>query len=265
MDPPTKEELNRCIIKMQRYKAAGPDDLSPALFKDGGELLIDHLQKVYRLVWDTEAVPASWGAATIVPLYKKGRRDDCSNHRGVSLTPVVTRILGALLVNRLRESRELQIREQQAGFRPGRGCIDQIFTLRRILEHRSVFRRPTVSIFLDFKGAFDSVDRKALFETLLRKGVPLKYVNILRSLYAQSVGNVRAYNELSETFYTNSGVRQGCTASPFLFNFVIDVIMESALEGLDDVGIDIGEGRKLADLEYADDIVLLFQDLNRAQ
>ena len=94
----------------------------------------------------------------------------------------------------------------------------------------------------------------------MRKGVPLKYVNILRSLYAQSLGNVRVYNELSETFRTNSGVRQGCTASPFLFNFVIDVILEHALRGIEDLGVDIGGGHEITDLDYAYDIVILFEN-----
>uniref|UniRef100_A0AA85KHM2 Reverse transcriptase domain-containing protein n=1 Tax=Trichobilharzia regenti TaxID=157069 RepID=A0AA85KHM2_TRIRE len=63
-------------------------------------------------------------------------------------------------MHRLSRTREEQTRENQAGFRPGRGCIDHIFTLRQIQEHRHTFRRPTIVIFLDLKVAFDSVDRK---------------------------------------------------------------------------------------------------------
>ena len=88
---------------------------------------------------------------------------------------------------------ETNIREQQAGFRPGRGCIDQIFTLRRVLEQRPIYQRPTISIYLDLKGALDSVDRTTLFSVLERKGMSLKYVNILRALYAHTTGNVRVY------------------------------------------------------------------------
>ena len=108
MDPPNKEELGSFIRKMKRNKAAGPDDLSPALFKDAGNRFLDHLEKLFKIVWDTESVPASWGLSSIVPIYKKGCRNDFSNHRGVSLTPVVARILGSVLVSRLREVRESQ-------------------------------------------------------------------------------------------------------------------------------------------------------------
>ncbi|KER29169.1 hypothetical protein T265_04173 [Opisthorchis viverrini] len=61
---------------------------------------------------------------------------------------------------------------QQAGFRPGRGCIDQIFTLRQVLEQRHTYKRPTILVFLDFRGAFDSVDRSVLLETLAHQGMP---------------------------------------------------------------------------------------------
>ncbi|WP_353839211.1 reverse transcriptase domain-containing protein [Acinetobacter baumannii] len=55
-----------------------------------------------------------------------------------------------------------------------------------------------------------------------------------------------------------SGVRQGCPLSPFLFNFVIDEIMEECLKGTTESGVQVLPGDKLVDLDYADDIVLLF-------
>ncbi|CAH8600719.1 unnamed protein product [Schistosoma mattheei] len=51
--------------------------------------------------------------------------------------------------------------------------------------------------------------------------------------------------------------RQGCPISPFLFNFAIDDILETALMGVSNGGVDLLPGERLLDLEYADDIVLL--------
>ena len=58
-----------------------------------------------------------------------------------------------------------------------------MITGNQVLEQHHVYQRPTISISLDLEGAFDSVDRTTLFSILERKGVPLKYVNILRALY----------------------------------------------------------------------------------
>ena len=135
------------------------------------------------------------------------------------MTPVVTRLLASIILNRQLKKHETTTHEQQAGFRPGRGCFDHIFTLRQVLEQRHLYKQATISVFLDFEGAFDSVDRQVLFNILVQKGVPIKFVNIIQSMYSQTYGRVRAYGKLSKIFPTKSGVRQGCPLSPFLFNF----------------------------------------------
>lgn len=173
--------------------------------------------------------------------------------------------MATILLRRLTPLREKQVREEQAGFRPTRGCIDQIFTIRRILEHRQAFNRPTIIVFLDIRGAFDSVDRATLWDCLSRKGVPRKFINLLRALYSQTLGRVRAYGELSAQFSIASGVRQGCPASPFLFNFAIDDVLELALQDYDEGGVELLPGNRIRDLEYADDIALLCDEPQSAQ
>ena len=133
---------------------------------------------------------------------------------------VASKVLSGLILRRLTGHREGQIRENQAGFRPGRGCIDHIFALRQILELRHSFQQPTMVVLLDLKSAFDSVDRQALWQCLSVKGVPPKFLNILKALYAHPRGRVRVYGRLSPEFSTSSGVRQGCS-SPLYFSILL--------------------------------------------
>ena len=81
----------------------------------------------------------------------------------------MTRVLAALLLRQLTAAGEAFIREEQAGFWPGKGCIDKIFTLRRVLEQRHAYRRPTILVF---QGVLDSVDRSAHLNILARQGMP---------------------------------------------------------------------------------------------
>ncbi|KAL7870861.1 hypothetical protein SRHO_G00083580 [Serrasalmus rhombeus] len=69
----------------------------------------------------------------------------CADHRGISLIPVVSTLLATIVLRHLTPIREKNIREEQAAFRPGRSCIDQIFTLRLVLESRHVYQRPTIA------------------------------------------------------------------------------------------------------------------------
>ena len=101
--------------------------------------MVGLLTRFISRIWAEERIPSSWGASLIITIYKKGPRSECSNHRGISLVPVVTKLLTSLLLHRLMPYRETNIHELAAVFRPCRGCIDQIFTLRQVLEQRHIY------------------------------------------------------------------------------------------------------------------------------
>ncbi|CAH8430565.1 unnamed protein product [Schistosoma mattheei] len=263
--PPSLYEVEKAIGNLKRGRAAGPDRFTPEIFKDGGPVLAMRLTEVLGRIWELDVIPSDWSQSLIVPVFKKGQKSSCDNHRGISLTNIVSKILASIILRRLTKAREEQTRENQAGFRPGRGCIDQIFTLRQVLEHRHTFRRPTMVVFLDLKAAFDSIDREVLWQCLSLKGVPKKYINLIKALYSNTTGRVRAYGELSSELITSSGVRQGCPLSPFLFNFVVDVLLEITLSSSKFTGVELLPGGSLVDLEYADDIVLFGEDTDKMQ
>ena len=76
---------------------------------------------------------------------------------------------------------------------------------------------------------------------------PTKFLSFLKALYANSRGRIQVYEKLSPEFTTFSGVRQGCPFSPFLFNFVIDILMES-VHISDTGGVELLPGRCLSDI-----------------
>ena len=49
----------------------------------------------------------------------------------------------------------------------GRGHVDQVFTLRLIIEKSICCQTPLVPSFIDYEQAFDSVDRRALAKVIL--------------------------------------------------------------------------------------------------
>ena len=69
----------------------------------------------------------------IVPLYKgKGDALDCKNNRGISLLSVPGKVYGRILIERVIESSESQIGEEQSCFRKGRSCVDRIYVKKKI-------------------------------------------------------------------------------------------------------------------------------------
>ncbi|KAI3354869.1 hypothetical protein L3Q82_004666 [Scortum barcoo] len=84
-------------------------------------------------------------------------------------------------------------RRNNAGFRPGRGTLDQLYTLHRVLEGLWEFAQPVHMCFVDLEKAFDRVPRGILWGGVLRTeyGVREPLLRAVRSLYDRSRSLVR--------------------------------------------------------------------------
>src|ERR1043165_3102998 len=133
-------------------------------------------------------------------------------------------------MNRLRTEVDRTLREEQAGFRPGRSCNEQIFTLRNIIEQSREFNKELLVNFVDFRKAFDSINRDTLWNIVRLYGVPEKYINIFRALFRDASCCIRTESSNTIMFQIETGVRQGCVLSPFLFALVIDYIMKRTMD-----------------------------------
>ena len=95
-------------------------------------------------------MPEDWRSVAIVPLYKgKGERIECENYRGISLLSVVGKIYPEILVDRVRRVTGGLTEDEQGGFRAGRGCVDQIFTLNQIGEKAREKKCRACGCFID--------------------------------------------------------------------------------------------------------------------
>ena len=79
---------------------------------------------------------SDWNLSTLCPVLKKGDPTICANCRGISLLPIAYKVLSSALCERLKPQAKALIGSYQCGFRTGKSTIDQIFTLRQIMEKR---------------------------------------------------------------------------------------------------------------------------------
>ncbi len=90
--------------------------------------------KICQVAWDG-GVPADWTKAIIVPVYKgKGKRGECGSYRGISLLSIPGKVYGKVIIERVRRLTEEKISNEQGGFRKGRGCVEQVFSFRIVVE-----------------------------------------------------------------------------------------------------------------------------------
>ena len=109
------------------------------------------------------------------------------------------------------------IGEEQAGFRENYSTTDHIFVLHSTLDLYLSQNKRIYCAFIDYKKAFDSIDRTSLWQKLFQNGVRGKVFRVIRNMYANLKSCVMNNNETSKFFKCNIGVRQGENLSPILF------------------------------------------------
>ena len=211
---------------------------------------------LYNVVFDSHTVPQDWRNGLIVPLFKEGDREVANNYRGITLLSIVGKLFASILEKRLSKWCEGNriFEQEQAGFRPGRTTVHQIFTLLEVIKKRKNKHRSTYCCFLDIRKAYDTVWREGLWKKLEAIGVHEKLMKVIVNTYTNVKSRVIVNDKLSDWFDIGIGLRQGCVLSPLLFLiFINDLIRELNDSNL---GVDIGEG-KLSNLAFADDIALV--------
>ena len=147
----SEEEIRKAIKNLKNGKAAGNDGIRAELIKYGGETVVRELTKLCNSIWTAGRVPEEWKEGIIIPIPKKGDLRDCNNWRGITLLSIPGKVMATVMLNRMRSAIDERLRQEQAGFRPGRSCCEQIFTLRQIIEKSLMYEKPVLINFIDFK------------------------------------------------------------------------------------------------------------------
>src|SRR5678815_6050128 len=67
--------------------------------------------------------------------------------------------------------------------RQGRGCVDQIFTLKQVIEKMREKKNKLYLGFMDLQQEYDRVNREALWQVLVIYGVGGSLLNGIKSMY----------------------------------------------------------------------------------
>ena len=268
----TRDEYREVVDTMAEGKNGGADGIRPEVLKRGGEVLDRVVLGLCNRALNSGDTPAQWSEINIVPVPKSGPLNKVANYRGISMCPMVTKVINKMILMRIRPTIETILRKNQNGFRPGRGTVPHILALRRILEGIRDKKLPATIIFIDFKKAFDSVDRENMFEILKSYGVPPNLLQLIISIYEKTMARVTSPDGDTILFKLLAGIMQGDTLAPYLFIIVLDYALRTALDGKEDLGFTLKPRRSrrhpaitITDLDYADDLATLSDCVADAQ
>jgi len=95
----------------------------------------------------------------VCPTFKKGNTTKVENYRGISLLDTNYKVLSLTVLKRLEGYAKDIIGEHQCGFTRGKSTTDHIFPIRQIMEKYYEYDKDLFMIFVDFKQAYNSVNR----------------------------------------------------------------------------------------------------------
>ena len=259
------EDVKRGVMKMKNRTAPGPDQLKPELYKAliTTEKGLETLTRCMQQELNATSKPESWKTSKtkMIPKSKKPMAKDL---RPIALTNISYKLFMSILKDKierhLKDNDEML--EVQAGFTSGGKVEDNLFILRYCVEDSFRRKKPLFLTAIDYKKAFDSVDRAEMVEAMKLYKIDPKIIDATAQIYQGDSTTIKLNDRTEAVIDVTSGIRQGCNGSTTSFKIITYVIAKAlTATGLgfknDTVHIPV--------LLFADDGLVLTQTLQETE
>ena len=100
-------------------------------------------------------------------IYKAGNSKECSEYRTIALISHASKILLQILLNRMRKKIEMELPDEQAGFRPGRSTAYMLVIIQVLVGKVMGIGGQALITFINYSKAFDSISHVQLLTLCL--------------------------------------------------------------------------------------------------
>ena len=112
------------------------------------------------------------------------------------------------------------------------------------------------------KKTIDNIQHPFRLKVLVRIGIEVPYLSILKAIYSKLVAKIKLNGEKLEAIPLKLETRQGYPLSPYLFNIVLDVLARAILQHKEVKGIQIGKKDVKLSL-FTDGMIVYLSDPRR--
>ena len=223
LTPISMETLLRHIKELKPKTSAGSDLLSNNLIKLAVPSLAKPLLKLINLSLSTGYVPPQMTVAKVIPLFKDGSKELFNNYRPIAIISSVGKLLERVVSEKLTsylESNEL-LSNHQYGFRSQHSISHPLLQFSKMIFDSLNMNKFNLSIFIDLKKAFDTVNLDILIFKLSHYGILGKELQFFIN-YLKRSQQVFTGEALSEVVSMLMGIAQGSCLGPILFILFIN-------------------------------------------
>ena len=176
--------------------------------KLGGTAVVEFITSFSNCLIRSKTVTAVLKEGILTPVYKKGDPSNPGNYRGITVTPVLLKVLEHVLNRRHNKILEETQSRLQKGFTQGCSSLNAAVILTECILESKNTKQDLLLTTLDTQKAFDVVDHNFLLRKLYLDGITGDDWLLLRDMYSDCSSRVKWAGLLSDTVDIQQGVRQ---------------------------------------------------------
>ena len=212
-------EILYAIRSLKNNKAPGIDGIPVEIIKYCQMESIDLITDIFNYIVENRDFPDIWSEGLRSAIFKSGSKHYVDNYRGITSWCIFAKLFETAVNNRLRLANEAFERKDvfNGGFQNGGRTTDNIFILNGLVQRQLSLGKSLYLCYVDFRKAFDLVNRNLLFYKITKSGWRGNVIDTLRNLYTKTCFRVKCNGKVSPPIIDSLGVTQGGITSGLLF------------------------------------------------
>jgi hypothetical protein len=223
----TPHEVHKIMSSLKNsYSSGGYDSIPPIILKKIAHLTAAPISVFINFFINIGHFPKVLKHAKVIPIFKKGDKNDISNYRPISLLSSYSKIFEKIIHNQIQKYLEQfnLLHNSQYGFRKKRSTSDALIDTIAYIQQQLNNDLSCLTLLIDLKKAFDTVNHSLLIQKLFYLGIRGLPLQLIRSYLSDRTQSIHCNRSSSNPINTLTGVPQGSILGPLLYTIYVNDI-----------------------------------------